>query len=54
MISDGRVIGFEPALCANDVEAMRRAREALGSAVTCDAVDVYFGDQRLFGVARSD
>lgn len=54
LLDSGRVVGFEPALCANDAEAMGRAREVLGRASSCDAVDVYFGEDRLFGVARPD
>jgi hypothetical protein len=51
LLADGRVVGFEPAMCANEVDAMRRARELLAGA-DYDGVDVYFGDERLFGLGR--
>ena len=50
-LRDGREPSrFEPALCRDDVEALRRARELLALHAECQAVEVFFGDTRLFHV----
>ncbi|MDO8379156.1 hypothetical protein [Phenylobacterium sp.] len=52
-LRDGREgTRFEPALCRDDVEALRRARELLALHAECQAVEVFFGETRLFHVER--
>lgn len=52
-LRDGREPSrFEPALCPDDIEALRRARELLALHAECQAVEVFFGDTRLFLVER--
>lgn len=52
-LRDGRKPSrFEPALCRDDVEALRRGRELLALHAECHAVEVFFGDTRLFHVER--
>ena len=48
---DGAQLGFEPALCNSDSEAMARARELLAQRPDADAVDVNFGEDHLYRVA---
>jgi hypothetical protein len=35
---------FEPVMCLDDIDAMRKARALLSSRAGATAVDVYFGD----------
>jgi predicted dinucleotide-binding enzyme len=42
---------FEPVICANDADAIRKARELLNSRPGVESVDVYFGDQLLVTVS---
>jgi len=43
--------GFEPVLCVNDVEAIRKARELLSQRPGVTEIDVYFGEDLLVTVA---
>ena len=42
---------FEPVICANDADAIRKARELLNTRFDVESVDVYFGDQLLVTVS---
>jgi predicted dinucleotide-binding enzyme len=42
---------FEPVICANDADAIRKARALLQARPGVKAVDVYFGDQLLVTVS---
>ena len=42
---------FEPVLCANDIEAIRKARELLSQRPAVTAIDVYFGEDLLVTVS---
>jgi hypothetical protein len=42
---------FEPAICAGDVEAIRKARELLAARPGVERVDVYFGEDLLVTVS---
>lgn len=42
---------FEPVLCANDADAIRKAREILAARPEVTAVDVFFGEQLLVTVS---
>jgi hypothetical protein len=45
---------FEPALCQSDADAMAKARALLAAHPECFAIDVCFGDDRLFRIGRSE
>ncbi|MEI9966006.1 MAG: hypothetical protein WDM92_16565 [Caulobacteraceae bacterium] len=45
-------VGFEPALCISDAEAIRRAREILEERDDLEAVEVHFGGDMLFRIHR--
>jgi hypothetical protein len=42
---------FEPVICANDADAIRKARELLSARPDVQSVDVYFGDQPLVTIS---
>jgi hypothetical protein len=53
-LRDGRDrVRFEPAMCRTNGEAMARARELLELHGECEAVEVFFGDDFLYRVARA-
>lgn len=45
-------VGFEPALCVSDAQAIRRAREILDGRPDLEAVEVHFAGQSLFRIGR--
>ncbi|MFI4934967.1 MAG: hypothetical protein ACHP7N_10140 [Caulobacterales bacterium] len=42
---------FEPVMCADDVEAMGKARALLAGRPELESVDVFFGDDLLVSVS---
>ena len=52
MRDDGAAVRFVPAMCASDAEAIRRARELLADHPECATIEVVFGEQLLFTIAR--
>jgi len=44
-------IRFEPVLCANDLDAIRKARKLLADSAEVDSIDVFFGDERIVTVS---
>lgn len=49
----GDAVRFEPTLCSTDLDAMARSRALLDAHPECEAIEVFFGEERLFIVDRA-
>ena len=49
----GEAVRFVPALCEADADAIARARALLIEHPECETIEIFFGEKRLFTIARA-
>jgi len=45
---------FEPVMCMDDLDAIRKARALLGERAGATSIEVYFGDEHIFAIGLAE